>query len=128
LDSQKTILVVEDSPTISQMVKTYLENAGYATRTSKSLEGALEILGKTRIDLVITDIMLESRNALTGYHLLKQIKNSKKIESIPVIVMTDKRDFKRAQRTAERLGAIKVLRKPLDMEALINDIRDYLSD
>jgi DNA-binding response OmpR family regulator len=126
LNSQKTILVVEDSPTISEMIKVYLENAGFATRTCKSPEVALEILGEDKIDLVLTDIMLESKNALTGYHLLKQIKNSKSLKSIPVIVMTENRSFKRARMTAEHLGAINVMRKPLKMDVLIKDIRGYV--
>ncbi|MCK4518862.1 MAG: response regulator, partial [Candidatus Omnitrophica bacterium] len=52
------ILIVEDDKHISKLVKYNLEKAGFECMAAASGEKALDVLGKSPVDLVILDIML----------------------------------------------------------------------
>ena len=122
------ILLVEDSITIQEIVKTHLEETGYKVHTTKSMEGALEILNSKSIDLVLSDVMIESKGAQTGYHILKHIKNTSNLKNIPVIIMTDRRGSETAQVTAKRLGAYGFLKKPFKMTELSRILKKALQE
>jgi CheY-like chemotaxis protein len=114
----KNILVVEDSPTIQQVVRTFLEDEGYSVQMCSKMEDAVAILNSTKIDLVLSDVIIESKDAKTGYHILKHIKNTPDIKNIPVIIMTDRRGSDTAEGTARRLGASAFLKKPFKITEL----------
>jgi DNA-binding response OmpR family regulator len=58
------VLVVEDEPTIGEVVSRYLERAGYATRVEGDGLGALEAARERRPDLVVLDLMLPGLDGL----------------------------------------------------------------
>lgn len=121
------ILVVEDSPTIRQMVKTFLEDEGYSVQLCSKMEDAVAILNSSKIDLVLSDVIIESKDAKTGYHILKHIRNTPNIKNIPVIIMTDRRGSDTAEGTAKRLGASAFLKKPFKMNELAKLLRSLMS-
>jgi two-component system, OmpR family, response regulator ResD len=59
-----TVLVVEDEPTIGDMVGRYLERAGISTEIVRDGEAALASIGARRPDLVVLDVMLPGMNGL----------------------------------------------------------------
>ena len=124
---QHSILVVEDSPTVQQMIKIFLDKAGYTVRACTSTEAALEILRTSNVDLVLCDIVIESKEAKTGYHILKHIRAVPRLKHIPVFMMTDQRSAENAKVTAHRLGANGFLPKPFKMEQLDKIIKKSLS-
>src|SRR3990172_4954801 len=69
----KTILVVDDAPNIVELVRMYLEGAGYATLVATDGRSAVELHRKHRPDLVILDVMLTARtddiDAIVGLEL-----------------------------------------------------------
>ena len=52
------ILIVEDEPDIQELLRTYLEDAGYATAVAGDGVAALEQFGAQPFDLVLLDVML----------------------------------------------------------------------
>ena len=56
--SRGSVLVVDDEPTIAEVVARYLDRAGYETRIAGDGAQALELAGRERPDLVVLDLML----------------------------------------------------------------------
>lgn len=85
--AKERILIVEDDKHIAKLVKFNLEKSGYECVTATTGETALNVLAEEQIDLVILDIMLPK---MDGFEVCKEIKQDKKLSSIPVIMLTAK--------------------------------------
>jgi len=80
------ILVVEDDEHIRNMVKTYLQRAGYLVDTCHNSDKALELFYEKAYQLIILDIMLPG---MSGHELLKEFRSG---HDIPVLMMTALQD------------------------------------
>ena len=85
--SKEKILIVEDDTHISQLVKYNLEKAGFTCILCTTGEGALKILNKEHIDLVILDIMLPE---MDGFEVCRKIKQNQDTANLPIIMLTAK--------------------------------------
>jgi signal transduction histidine kinase/CheY-like chemotaxis protein len=86
-DSQKTLLLVEDSePAIIQM-KDFLEESGYRIITAHNGAQALEIIDLIIPDAMILDLMMPG---VDGFEVLKNLRAVDKTAHIPVLVLTAK--------------------------------------
>lgn len=119
------LLIIEDSISVREMIKAHLERIGYVTHATGSPEEAFAILKDRDIDLIISDIIIESTD-VTGYHVLKRVKQTDRLAHIPVVMMTERRDAEIARATAEGLGANGFLHKPFSMRELEATIKRLL--
>ncbi len=67
-----SVLVVDDEPTITEVVSRYLQRAGYDTRIAGDGPRALELAGVQRPDLVVLDLMLPGMDGLEVMRRLRQ--------------------------------------------------------
>jgi len=102
----RTILVVDDTKNIREMLKTFLQLEGYRVFEAKNADEALEIFNSHQIDLMFTDIKLPN---ISGTELLKQVKKIN--QSTTVIVMTAFGTIKNAVECT-KFGAAAYLQKP----------------
>ena len=65
-DARRTVLVVDDEPTIGEIVSRYLERAGYATTTAADGLEAVRLADEQRPDLVVLDLMLPAARRPPG--------------------------------------------------------------
>lgn len=106
---QKTILVVDDDPTIGDLIQEVLEGAGYEVQRAYSGTEALLVLERRRPDLVLLDLMLPG---LSGEALLPRL------EGLPVIVVSAKAAV--GDKVSLLLGgAADYLTKPFDTQELL---------
>lgn len=77
------VLVVDDDPNLTDLLVDTLAALGYQPFSAGSAPEALQILSKTRIDLVISDINMPE---MSGLELLQEIK--KKNQRLPVMLIT----------------------------------------
>ena len=84
--SGRTVLVVDDEPTIAEVVARYLERAGYVTATAGDGLEALRLAAERRPDLIVLDLMLPG---LGGLEVLRQLGESDGPRT-PVILLTAK--------------------------------------
>ena len=114
---KKSILVVDDDPTVCDVLAAILESAGYLVIPAYSGEEALELFGVTCIDVVITDIQM---GGMDGFELLTRIHN---LDShIKVIVMTAFGGKDVILKSLQR-GAFDYIEKPLvEHSRIINSI------
>ena len=80
------ILVVDDEPQITRVLRTSLEAQGYDVRVANDGETALEIVKDFTPDLVVTDLAMPRMN---GIELCRQLR---KISQVPIIVLSVRGD------------------------------------
>lgn len=81
----KTILVVEDDPRLSKLVRLTLESDGYRVITAQDGEGALRAVTLYGPDLLVLDIILPG--GLDGYDVCRTVRS---FSEVPVIMLTSK--------------------------------------
>jgi len=114
------ILVIDDEPDITFILKEILSREGYKVDTSDGSTDAKEKIAQSNYDVILSDIVLGSE---TGVDILREIK-TKKLDSI-VIFMTGFPTFDTASE-AVRLGVYDYLPKPVDKERLILTVKKAL--
>jgi len=83
----KKILVVDDAPQLRKLVKTYLDQEGYAVVTASDGQEALYVARHEKPDLIILDLMMPE---VDGFGVLDSLKANPQNAHIPVIVVTAK--------------------------------------
>lgn len=101
----KTILTVDDSVSIREMVAFTMRGAGYNVIEAADGAEALEIAKKTPIDLVLTD---QNMPRMDGLSLVRALRELPRYGSVPIIVLTTEAgDTMKAQgRVAKATGWI----------------------
>src|SRR5207302_2761904 len=69
--SRGSVLVVDDEPTIAEVVARYLERAGYRTRIAADGLGAIDAAAEQRPDLVVLDLMLPG---IDGLEVMRRLR------------------------------------------------------
>ena len=116
----KKILIVDDETGIVEEVKAYFEEEGYEVSTADTGKQGLEMLEKTRPDILLLDVKLPD---MSGLHILKICKAQ--YPATRVIVNTGYVD-QAAIDEAERLGRDAFLQKPFNLERLQEEITKLL--
>jgi two-component system cell cycle response regulator DivK len=79
------ILIVEDKANSRELLRTVLEQQGYAVEEAQDGEQALTRIRQQAPDLVLMDLNMPGRN---GYDVLQEIRNNLKLASLPVVAVT----------------------------------------
>jgi two-component system, OmpR family, response regulator ResD len=107
-----SILVVDDEPTITEVVARYLERAGYATHVAADGHAALEVAGAVRPDLVVLDLMLPG---MDGLEVMRRLRER---ERVSVILLTARGEHS-DRIIGLRLGADDYVVKPFSPAELV---------
>lgn len=116
---RKRILVVDDEADIRELLRYNLELEGFAVDAAADGEKALEILKKSKADLVLLDLMLPG---LPGLELCKQLKRQVDLESIPIIMISAKSSETDVIVGLE-LGADDYITKPFSPKEVVARVR-----
>lgn len=98
---EKTILIIEDEPSLQKTLASALTDAGYEILQAFDGESGLEITKQKKPDLVLLDLVLPKKH---GLEVLKAIKEHNETSQIPVIVITNVEDPENIMKAME-LGA-----------------------
>ncbi len=109
-----SVLVVDDEPTIAEVVSRYLERAGYRARTAADGERALESATAERPDLVVLDLMLPR---MDGLEVMRRLRDQGR-DRLPVILLTA-RGEESDRVIGLRLGADDYVVKPFSPAELV---------
>ncbi len=109
-----SVLVVDDEPTISEVLSRYLERAGYRTRVAGDGAQALAAAASQRPDLVVLDLMLPG---IDGLEVMRRLRDQDP-ERIAVILLTAKAD-ESDRVIGLRLGADDYVVKPFSPVELV---------
>ena len=108
-----TILVVEDNVELLMLIK-HLLSRKYRVETARNGGEAVEVIEKSEIDLIISDVMMP---VMDGYELVKYVKNSVDYSHLPVILLTAKAQ-ESDKMDALKVGADEYMTKPFKMKEL----------
>ncbi|GAB4198457.1 MAG: response regulator [Roseiflexaceae bacterium] len=110
-----TILIVEDSPSIRQLLHTLLTWAGYTTLFAADGASALERTELESPDMVLMDLDLP---VLNGWEATRLLKATPRLRHIPVIVVSA-RAFPEERQAAFAVGCDAYEPKPIDIHKLL---------
>jgi CheY-like chemotaxis protein len=113
---RRPIVVVEDDDDIRETYRDVLEGEGYRVLTAANGREALDVLDGLHGApcLVLLDLMMP---VMDGWQFLRTLKKTDKLVSTPVVVVSA------VPQDAD--GAVRVMRKPVDVDALLETIREY---
>jgi DNA-binding response OmpR family regulator len=112
--SAKTILVVDDDTDILSALRTVLERKGYRVLTASDGNMGLAVAEREAPLLVIVDMMMPKKS---GFMVLEKLKS--RPDGGPKVIMITANEGSRHRAYAEILGVDEYIRKPFDMNRLI---------
>ncbi len=118
----KTILVVDDSPTMRQMVAFTLTNAGFkVVEAGNGKEALSKVTAGTKPDLVVTDLNMPEMDGIT---LIKEIRKNAALKFTPILMLTTESsdDKKKAGQAAGATGWIVKPFNPEQMMAVVKKV------
>lgn len=111
----KRILVVDDEPHMSRVLKLYLERAGYAVQTCPNGQVALAAALLSPPDAMITDIVMPVMN---GQKLCQALEAQLPERTFPIFVMTSMTNAEHRDWTS-KISNLEFLEKPLSMRNVV---------
>jgi two-component system KDP operon response regulator KdpE len=118
-DGKGNILVVDDEPQITRVLKTTLSSHGYGARTASDGDEALQIMKDWNPDLIITDLRMPN---MDGLDLCRHVRKKSRI---PIIVLSVKGE-ERIKVEALDAGADDYVTKPFNLNELLARVRAAL--
>lgn len=118
----KTILIVDDSASIREVVKFTLENAGFDVLVGVDGQDAQRFLDGRQIHLLITDLHMPNKN---GIELIKDVREMDDYKRIPILFLTTESQ-KEKKMEAKAAGATGWLIKPFVPQKLLAAINKVL--
>jgi len=115
MDTTK-ILVVEDEPSIAEVVTLYLQRAGYQVQAAADGKKAMSVLEKEIPDLVVLDLMLPEVDGLSLTRWLRERSD------VPIIMLTARRE-EIDRITGLEMGADDYVVKPFSPQELVSRVR-----
>jgi len=128
MTDQKLVLVVDDDPDLVESVAMKLESENF--RVAKAYDGveAMDQIQKERPALIILDVMMPRK---TGYQLCEELKKTEETKGIVILLLTAVAEAVTSTNYTHWEGkstlADDYIPKPIDLEKLMEIVRDYLS-
>src|SRR5215813_1207223 len=116
---KKRILVVDDEPQITRVLRTSLSSSGYEVRTAEDGHAGLRMAREWQPNLLITDISMPN---MDGIELSRQLRSE---STLPIIVLSVKGEEKTKVEALDA-GADDYVTKPIGMEELLARVRRNL--
>jgi two-component system chemotaxis response regulator CheY len=117
----KTVLIVDDSASMRQLVSFALRDAEYDVIDAINGKDAMNKLNGTRIDMVITDLNMPE---MDGIEFIKQIRAMPGYKFTPVVMLTTESQEAKKQE-GKQAGASGWIVKPFTPEQLIEIVRKF---
>ncbi|MCB1303064.1 MAG: response regulator [Leptospiraceae bacterium] len=118
ITNKARILVVDDEPMNVESVRRILVKAGYDVLSAESGNGALRVLDRASVDMIILDLMLPDR---PGLEVCREIRATKDPLQLPILIATV-RSANEDLTTALAAGANDYVTKPFSAAALLRRV------
>lgn len=116
--SNGTILVIDDDPSVHDLIQRSMGRAGYRVITASNGHDGLAMARAHRPDFITLDIMMPG---IDGWSVLTTLKADPDLKDIPVFILT----MTNEKSLGYALGAAQFLTKPVNREALLGLLRQY---
>lgn len=110
------VLVVDDDPTIRELLSLELGCAGHEVELAADGAAGLEVIRRDRPDALVLDVMMP---AVSGWDVLTDLRADDAYADLPIVLLSA-RDLPDDVRHGYSLGASLVISKPCDSEQLVS--------
>lgn len=117
------VLAVDDSEQNRKLLKVMLEAERCEVITAADGEEALQVLDRTSVDAIISDILMPR---MDGYRLCHEIRKSSKHNAIPIILFSATYTSLSDEKVALDFGADKFLKKPASPNDILDALREVM--
>jgi twitching motility two-component system response regulator PilH len=117
--AQRTVLIIEDSPTERAMVRDCLQGAGYTVLEAGDGAEAHARLAAAPFAAIVLDLILPDVN---GYDLFRELQADTRTQATPVVMLT-RRITMPEEYYGRTLGAAAYLKKPFQPAALLDEMQ-----
>jgi CheY-like chemotaxis protein len=121
--SGKTILVVDDSPTVRKLLKGELTKRGYGVLAAEDGQGGLATAIESKPDLIISDINMPG---MDGWEFCWHVRKHETLRGIPFVFLSDRDEISDRVRGLE-IGAEDYITKPFQVDDLIGRMEVVMS-
>jgi twitching motility two-component system response regulator PilH len=118
-----TVLIVDDSPTETHILKGILQKEGYDILTADNGKAGVEEAKRARPDLILMDVVMPDMN---GFQATRQLGKDPETAGIPVIIVTTK-DQETDKAWGKRQGATEYIVKPVAASELVTKVKAALA-
>jgi two-component system chemotaxis response regulator CheY len=118
----KTIMSVDDSTSVRQMVSFTLKTAGYEVIEAKDGLDALDKLKSTAVNMILTDLNMPN---MDGIELIREVRTDARHKFIPIIMLTTESQAEKKQ-AGKSAGATGWIVKPFKPEQLLAVVKKVL--
>ena len=119
--SGKTVLIIDDDPTVSELMKRQLLKENYKVIVAPNGKEGIRLARDIRPDVITLDILMPE---MDGWSVLRTLKADPKVSDIPVIMAS----ILDEKNKGFSLGAADFLSKPVQKEYLMKSIRNLIGD
>ncbi|MEA2030059.1 MAG: response regulator [candidate division Zixibacteria bacterium] len=120
--STAKVLVIDDEPEITEIVRAFLDDAGYKVLVENSPQNAVEVAQKFLPDIILLDIMMPN---VDGYDICETLKNDRHLSQTPVVFLTGK-DRNDDMGRSFKVGGDMFIKKPFSCERLLEIVNIVL--
>lgn len=113
-----SVLVIDDDPTIHDLLKRLLQRQGFTVNGVQSGREGLQVAREIKPDVIILDVMMPE---MDGWNVLSSLKNDSVLSEIPVVMLSMIED----KHMGFALGAADYLTKPINRDKLSGLLRKY---
>ncbi|CAM4014740.1 Hpt domain-containing protein [Psychrobacter arenosus] len=124
IDTQTTVLVVDDSVTVRKVTSRFLERQGMRAIVAKDGIDAIEILQELTPDIILLDIEMPR---MDGFEVATQVRHQRRLKDIPIIMITSRTGEKHRERAME-IGVNDYMGKPFQEDELMIRIEELLEE
>lgn len=123
MDNPKKILLVEDEPILSNILRQRLEGENFRVIMARDGSEAVKFLREEKPDLILLDIILPK---MSGFEVMEEMKEDPTIQSAPVVVVSNLGQSSDVEK-AQKFGAVGYFVKAqLSIDDLISKIKEFL--
>ena len=117
-----TIMIIDDSKTMVAALGRMLRENHFTTLEAHNGEAGLEILRKSKPDLIFLDIVMPG---MSGFDVLRRIRRSQYVGTVPVIIMSGN-EAATEEYYVRRIGADDFMRKPCSRAEVFSRVERLL--
>ncbi|WP_337871925.1 response regulator [Ignavibacterium sp.] len=119
---KKSILVIDDDLTIRKLITHHLKLNNYNSFEAKNAKEAFQILSKSHIDLVLSDVTMDE---MDGFEFCEKVRSNEKHRFLPFVFVTAKNTLEDKFKAIES-GGDDIITKPFDIKELILKVQALL--
>ena len=117
------VLVVEDEPSIRQMVRRVLEKEGWTVREAENGKAGLQAVAESKPAVILSDLMMPMMN---GFDFIRELRTNPDWQDIPVVILTAK-DLTVEDRQQLKGNVEQILQKgDYSRDQLLSEVRELV--